>query len=99
MERLNRKPITPGHFGYKIDRLRTIPPAVELTNLPAVRPVECRRQIQLTLPNDRLQELSGSERDKVRMRLAARQLTFDRLARFDRIALWVVLRRDNRTMI
>jgi hypothetical protein len=67
-------------------RLRPVPQAVELTDLPAVRPEERRRQIRLTLRNDRLQNLPWSERDQIRMRLAAGQIALDCLTGFERIA-------------
>src|SRR5262249_59626106 len=88
----DRKPIAPGYFGQKIYRLRPVPPTVELTDLMAIRSVERRRQIHLTLSNDRVEKLPRSERDEVRMSLPAGQITFDQLARFERFDLWLVLR-------
>ncbi len=57
MERPNLEPIAPGRLGHEINRLRPVPPAVELTNLPAIRSEERRRQIRLTLRNDHMQKL------------------------------------------
>src|SRR5215510_6063778 len=97
IERLNDESIIPVRLGHIIDRLGSVPPAVELTNLLAIRAEECRRQIHLSLRNGRAQKLTRGKLDKVRVGLAACQFTFNWLAGFEQIDLGFVLRGDDRS--